>query len=98
MSYDHEKASAAVQEEPKQKPVVKVVAAKGPAETWHAVAESGAAAGRLPPWRIFIMGIFSGSYIAFGGFLCNAILSHCPGEWGLWVIWQQRGNGKGVRG
>lgn len=75
--FDDDKSSAAAPTAPAQ---VKVVAALSAADTYHAITEAGRDRGEMSALKTFLMGIYAGSYIAFGGCLCCYVLSNCPGE------------------
>eukprot|EP00879_Flechtneria_rotunda_P001112 GHRR01001254.1.p1 GENE.GHRR01001254.1~~GHRR01001254.1.p1 ORF type:complete len:333 (+),score=143.33 GHRR01001254.1:110-1108(+) len=49
-----------------------------PAEAYQYVAKDGAKKAAMSPFKTFVMALYAGAYIAFGGFLGLAVVNGCP--------------------
>lgn len=54
-------------------------AQKSPAQTYEAAVALGAAKSQLPAWKVFILGIVAGAYIAVGALLALSVGGAVPG-------------------
>lgn len=52
----------------------------GPVEAYQYVAYDGAKKAAMTPFKTFVMALYAGAYIAFGGFLGLTVCNGCPGE------------------
>lgn len=50
-----------------------------PADAYMYVAKDGAKKADMTPFKTFVMALYAGAYIAFGGFLGLAVVNGCPG-------------------
>ncbi len=51
----------------------------GPVDAYMYVAKDGAKKADMTPFKTFVMALYAGAYIAFGGFLGLAVVNACPG-------------------
>eukprot|EP00882_Tetradesmus_deserticola_P000319 GHRQ01000353.1.p1 GENE.GHRQ01000353.1~~GHRQ01000353.1.p1 ORF type:complete len:335 (+),score=141.29 GHRQ01000353.1:187-1191(+) len=50
----------------------------GPVEAYQYVAKDGAKKAAMTPFKTFVMALYAGAYIAFGGFLGLSVCNGCP--------------------
>jgi hypothetical protein len=53
-----------------------------PPEAYMYVAKDGAKKAAMTPFKTFVMALYAGAYIAFGGFLGLTVVNGCPGKAG----------------